>query len=214
MPGASIITAVLSAIRAWGFWPVLAECGGKALRWLLSDLWRVAAIACLIGWGVQTIRMDGLILRPLGITLINHPGWRPRALAAEANVDRLIAASKQAAAQAEANRIATEAASAAHARKADHEPPPAIAAQRTAADRYADDHRLFIPPLCGATGPATTPAPADPAPDRDRSSADAVVIPRAHFDQLRDNTLRLERIRLWGEGEVEAGRAAKVEEEK
>jgi len=210
------IAAIIAAIRAWGFWPVLAECGAKALRWLWANPWRAATVAALLLNFAQAVRIDGLYLRPhigpVGITLIDRPGWRPRALVAEANVARLIAASAQAAALAEANRIATEAKSAANARKADHETPPAVLAQRAAADLYADARRLRAQAACHPTGPAAAPAPADPAPDHNGPGADAVVIPRAHFDQLRDNTLRLERIRLWGEREIEAGRAAKVED--
>jgi len=210
------IAAFIAAIRAWGIWPVVTESIGKALRWLWANPWRISTMAALLLNFAQAVRIDGLYLRPhigpVGITLIDRPGWRPRALVAEASMVRMIAASAQAAALAEANRIATEAASAAHARKADREIPPIVMAQRAAADHYADGRRLHPAPAGHPTGPTATPDPADPAPDYNGPGADAVVIPRAHFDQLRDNTLRLERIRLWGEREIEAGRAAKVEQ--
>lgn len=120
------------------------------------------------------------------------------------------AAQTAAAAKAEAARIKTEAASAANARKADREETPPVAAQRAAADRYAVARRLRPEAPCRVSGSDATATQAVAAPDRDGPGPDAVVIPRAHFDQLRDNTLRLERIRQWGESEIAAGRAVKV----
>jgi hypothetical protein len=120
------------------------------------------------------------------------------------------AAQAAAATKAEAARIKTEAASAASARKADREEKPDVAGQRLAADRYATARRVQPAAPCRASGSAATIAQAVAAPTGDGPGPDAVVIPRAHFDQLRDNTLRLERVRQWGESEIEAGRAVKV----
>jgi hypothetical protein len=121
-------------------------------------------------------------------------------------------ASVEAALKAEADRIATEVKSATNARKADNVIPPSVTHQRAAADRYADAHRLRPEADCHLSGPTIAPPANGAAPDRDGPGLDAVVIPRAHFEQLRDNTLRLERVRQWGESEIEAGRAVKVED--
>lgn len=116
-------------------------------------------------------------------------------------------ASVEAALRAEADRIATEAKSATNARKADNVIPPSVTHQRASADRYADAHRLRPETYCRLSGQADAPPANGIAPDRDGPGPDAVVIPRADFDQLRDNTLRLERVRQWGESEIGAGRA-------
>lgn len=120
--------------------------------------------------------------------------------------------SVEAALKAEADRVATEVKSATNARKADNAIPPSVTLQRAAADRYADAHRLRPETDCRLSGQPDAPPANGTAPARDGPGPDAVVIPRAHFDQLRDNTLRLERVRQWGESEIEAGRAVKVED--
>lgn len=140
--------------------------------------------------------------------------WRTTA---RTQADATRAASAAAAIRAETARLETERRAAAHARKADHEEPPAVADLRHAADRYADAHRLRTPEAsnadCRVPSHANPPASDGPAPDRDGPRADAlaevVAIPRADFDQLRDNTLRLERVRIWGEGLIADGLAVR-----
>lgn len=146
--------------------------------------------------------------------------WRTTA---QTQADATRTAMAAAAIRAETARLETERRYAAHARKADHETPPAVVDLRNAADRYADAHQLQHQPKtdCRLPGGTAASAKAGPPSDRDRPGADAVAkseavetatvdtiaIPRAHFDQLRDNTLRLERVRIWGEGLIADGLA-------
>lgn len=142
----------------------------------------------------------------------NRNEWRD---VAQLQRKAVTAAEKAAAARAEAARIETENRYAEQARKADREEPAPVADQRAAADRYADAHAGVRAPVhCGPSGgPATTTANGA-APDRDGPSADAlagyVTIPRAKYDQFRDNTLRLERVRIWGDGLIADGLAVTV----
>jgi hypothetical protein len=180
---------------------------GIGIGRFFAKLWRgakahpdLAIVACLI------LLAAGLKLEIFVLTTERNQ-WRATA---EKQRGDYAAAQTAAATKAEAARIATEAASAANARKADYAEPQTVVDQRLAADRYAVAHRLRAQADCRLSGPTTqSPAPVA-APDRDGPGPDAVVIPRAHFDQLRDNSLRLERVRLWGQGEIEAGRAVKV----
>lgn len=153
--------------------------------------------------------------------------WRTTA---QTQADATRTAMAAAAIRAQTARLETERRYAAHARKADHEEPPAIADLRTSAHRYADAHRLRGKATadCGLPSSTATSAQNGPAPDRDRPGADAleetdpegdgaepdeemIVIPRTHFDQLTGNTLRLERVRIWGEGLIADGLAQKEE---
>lgn len=144
----------------------------------------------------------------------NRNEWRD---VAQLQRKAVTAAEKAAAARAEAARIETENRYAELARKADREEPVPVADQRAAADRYADAHASVRTPVhCGpSSGPATAAANGS-APDRDGPGTDAlagyVTIPRAKYDQLRDNTLRLERVRIWGEGLIADGLAVGIGE--
>ncbi|WDF73492.1 hypothetical protein [Novosphingobium sp. KACC 22771] len=169
-----------------------------ACSWLKAN-WRPIILIALVA---------GLWLRG-NLLGADRDKWRK---AAQDQQTAFTKASVEAALKAEADRIATEAKSATNARKADNVISPSVTHQRAAADRYADAHRLRPETDCRLSGQADTPPTNGAAPDRDGPGPDAVVIPRAHFDQLRDNTLRLERVRQWGESEIEAGRAVKVED--
>lgn len=175
---------------------VAAPIRANALPWLKAN-WRPIILIALVA---------GLWLRG-NLLGADRDKWRKVALDQQTAFNH---AAIEAAQKAEADRIATEAKSASNARKADNVIPPSVTHQRAAADRYADAHRLRPEADCRLSGPAGAPPANGAAPDRDGPGPDAVVIPRADFEQLRDNTLRLERVRLWGESEIEAGRAMKV----
>lgn len=139
--------------------------------------------------------------------------WRNNA---KTQAEATSAASATAAQRAEAARLETERRYAAHARKADHEEQPALADLRASAARYADAHRLRTESACGLPGSPATSAEASPAPDRDRPGADplaqygmaeTVAVPLSRYNELVDNTLRLERVRVWGEGLIADGLA-------
>lgn len=129
------------------------------------------------------------------------------------------AAEQAATAKAEAARIATENRYAELARKADREEPAPVADQRAAADRYADAHAGVRAPVhCGPSGGPTTAATNGTALDRDGPGTDAlagyVTIPREKYDQFRDNTLRLDRVRIWGESLIADGLAIRAGDER
>lgn len=119
------------------------------------------------------------------------------------------AAQEKATEAAHVARRATEAQYRQLAERADHAEDD-LAAARAAAARYADAHRLPVGPG-GAAGraPGSTGAAgeADAAGLGDGSGADAVVIERRAFDQFVSNTLRLERVRRWGQSLINAGLA-------
>lgn len=55
--------------------------------WLLGDAWRLVALGALVAVGVQELRIEGVKIAPKAgpfhFTLIDLPGWKPRAVAAE-----------------------------------------------------------------------------------------------------------------------------------
>lgn len=145
--------------------------------------------------------------------------WRNTA---NAQVEAVRNASAAAAIQAEAARVETERRSAAHARKADHEETPAIDDLRNAADRFAAANRLRPQTNRSVSGNATAPATNSPAANSDRpgdnslargTDGDVVLVPRQRYDEFVDNTLRLKRVRNWGEGLIVDGLAVKEGEE-
>jgi len=145
----------------------------------------------------------------------NRDEWRN---VAQLQRNAFTAAEKAAVARAEAFRIEIENRYATLARKADREEPAPVADQRAAADRYGDAHAGVRAPVhCGPSGGPAATAANGAAPDRDGPGADAlagyVTIPRVKYDQFRDNTLRLERVRIWGAGLIANGLAIMVSEE-
>lgn len=141
--------------------------------------------------------------------------WRNTA---NGQVEAVRNASAAAAVQAEAARLETERRSAAHARKADHEETPAIDDLRNAADRFAAANRLRPQTNRSVPGSATAPATNSPATNSDRpgdnplegrTDGEAVLVPRQRYDEFVDNTLRLKRVRNWGEGLITDGLAVK-----
>lgn len=113
-----------------------------------------------------------------------------------------VAAEAAASAKAIAAKIRTENQSAELARKADHAE-TIVDDLRAAADRLAT-RRVRPAATCGAPSGAASPAPAGPSPDRDGLGADAVVLTRPEYDELVSNSLRLERVRRWGESLIAA----------
>lgn len=77
---------------------------------------------------------------------------------------------------------------------------------RTAADRFADANSVRR--VCGGRTrqPGTTPEDR-PAPDRDGPGTDAVLLTRPEYDEFVSNTLRLERVRQWGQSLIDEGLA-------
>lgn len=124
-----------------------------------------------------------------------------------------VAAQASAAASARAARLAVEQTSRTIAERADHED---FSTERAAVARFADARRVPVhaSPVGSPTGDARAAGQADTAPGGDRSGADAVVLGRGEFDQLVGNTLRLERVRRWGQELITADLAAPADQQK
>jgi hypothetical protein len=90
-----------------------------------------------------------------------------------------------------------------------------IARYRALADRYARANRLRKPgtgAAAGAAGGADRAGAGAAAQGAERSGDDAaVVVERADFDALVENTIRLKRAHDWGEALVAEGLAARPE---
>lgn len=158
--------------------PVLAIPAVLRSRWLHYAVLAIA-LALTFAWG--------------------KAGWRSAdswQLAHKAQKAAYVAAEQAAAAKAIAARLRTETQYAELARKADHAEIPDL---RAAAAAFADSRRVRTAVACGASSGPAAPTPAGPAPDRDGPGSDGVVLTRPEYDDLVSNSIRLERVRRWGE---------------
>lgn len=143
-----------------------------------------------------------LLLIALALTYSwGSAGWRTadayktaHRLQKEAYVSAQAAARDKALAQ----TIRTENRYAELARKADHAENQ-LDTLRDAAARFAASRIVRTEAAGRAPGGPAAPAQTDPSPDRDGPGADAVVLTRPEYDQFVRNSLRLERVRRWGE---------------
>lgn len=137
-------------------------------------------------------------------------GWRSSAsyeLALDMQKQAMVAAQAAAQARAITAKIAAENESAELARKADNAEDQ-IAGLRAAAEHFRDARSVrWTKEVGGSCVPASAPSPVGPAPDRDGPGEDAVVLTRPEYQDLVDNSLRLEQVRLWGESLIVAKRA-------
>lgn len=126
-----------------------------------------------------------------------------------------------AALRAETARLQTQRRYAAHARKADYEEPRSVSDLRAGADQYAVAHRLRTQADCRLPRNSDSAAQDSPAPDRDGPGpdplerygvADTIAIPRRRYDELVENTLRLAKVRIWGDGLIKDGLAVPSED--
>lgn len=87
--------------------------------------------------------------------------------------------------------------------------------RRAAANRYAAANRVRKQGPAASTGAASAASGAgegSAAENADRSRPDSdVAIPRADFDALVENTIRLKQVHAWGEDLIAAGLATKAE---
>lgn len=160
-------------------------------------------IALLIAFAVQTWRLSGV---KDDLTAANT-GWAKEQVARRADQDAYRAAQAEAQRLAEEAKAKTEAKFADLARKADNAENE-TAGLRAAAGRFAAARSLSGACKPAAAGGASGQAPAvpegGPAPYRDGPGADAVVLTRPEYDQLVENSLRLDRVRQWGESLIKA----------
>ena len=151
-----------------------------------------------------------LLALALALTLAwGKAGWRnAKSYETALTMQQAAMEAAQAAAQARAMaaKISAENESAELARKADNAEDQ-VSDLRAAAVRFADARGVRTEaPRC-EPGAAPSPAPIDPAPDRDGPGADAVVLTKPEYDAFVANSLRLEQVRLWGESLIRADRA-------
>ncbi len=170
---------------------------------LASKVYAGLAVASLTFAAVQTVRIEGLRLWPLSIE-----GYAAANARLAGDIERIKDAQDEALAKAVAARNAAENQSAELARKADQDD-KTIDDLRAGAARFAAARAYRLRPEA-AGGPASgaaAPAESGPAPDRDGPGADAVVLTRPEYDELVSNSLRLERVRQWGESLITRGLA-------
>lgn len=141
-------------------------------------------------------------------------GWRSAdsyELAFKTQKTAMEAAQSAALARAQAANIRAEIETADLARKADYAENEVVDL-RAAADRFRDARSLWAQaPRCAPGGPASA-APAGPAPDRDGPGDDAVVLTKPEYEQFVSNSVRLEKVRLWGESLILTKRAVTADD--
>lgn len=171
----------------------------------MGDLNPFSALAAKIYGGLAVV----LILACAGLWMrgnyyaADRDAWKSAASAQKSAVAATQAAAK---AKAIAASIATENRYAELARRADNAE-ATVADLRTAADRFAAARGLCSSISGDASGRAGGSSENGPSPYRDGPGADAVVLTRPEFDDFVSNSLRLERVRQWGQSLILDGLA-------
>lgn len=163
-----------------------------------AKVYATLLVAALVWGAIQTVRIEGLWF---------VDGFKQAVADRDDKLAKIVTAQAVAVQKAEAARVATHNAYLAVARSADNEP-ATIERLRSAADRFADARRLRPQALCRPAGGANAPGQDDPAPNRDGPGVDAVVLTRPEYDDFVSNSLRLERVRQWGDALINQGLAA------
>lgn len=153
----------------------------------------------------------GLALALAASVIWGQAGWRTAEsykLAHRLQKEAYQSAQAAARNKALAQRIRTENRYAELSRQADYAENQ-VADLRAAADRFG---RLRAQAARGAPGRSLATAPGYPAQDRDRPGENAlaepgVLLTKPEYDELVANTLRLERVRRWGETLIQGGLA-------
>lgn len=193
MPAA--ILAKLIGLPKWGQWLIIGS-----LLFLVGTSSGAAII--------QTIRIDGFLW---------IDGLADKLADRDKTIAEMIAA--QATAKAEQERVndENEQRQAELARRADNAELEAgelrrkVDGLRAASDRFANARGMRG--LCeGAPGRSGAPAQGDPADDRDGPGADLVVLTRPEYEEAVANSIRLERVRQWGQSLITEGLAIPVAE--
>lgn len=198
-----MIPGVGIGLKLLGIFGWLKKLAAGAKKFAVERPREALIIVLLIMVAVQTWRLSGV---KDDLTAANE-GWAKEQVARRADRDAYTAAQAEAKRLAEEAKARTEAQYADLARRADNAENE-TAGLRAASGRFAAARRLSGPCQFAASGSASGQAPAapegGPAPDRDRPGADAVVLTRPEYDQLVENSIRLERVRLWGESLIKA----------
>lgn len=211
------LSMLLGAWHAWKGWTGLGTCLARIVAAVSTNLWRAGCAVAVACAAVQQVRIEGLVLRPhvgsWSVTLIDRPGWRPRALAAEQALAQVEADQPKAAAAQIAVNHQPAALSAAIAKASDDDAKTYYAAGRAAGAAYAAAHGLRAACADGGTGDADLPGADRAAPLDDRSGSDAldVTVSRADYDRFVVNSLRLAKVHQDAESLIAAGVAEPAE---
>lgn len=162
--------------------------------------WRVGFIASAIlaallfvGFATQTIRIEGFNVWP-----IKHEGFKAANERMRHDLDEIEKSTKEADRKAREAKAAAEAEYKRKAELTDAKHQSELAEARRRASAYADRNRVPAPPSGRPSSGASPSADCNGAPCPDRSGADSgVVVTRADFDVMVDNTLRLKAAREW-----------------
>lgn len=168
---------------------------GNLFSALAAKIYAGVAVAALTFAAVQTVRIEGFLF---------IEGYKEEVSRLQGEIASILAAQTVAAEKAETQRVATENKTAELARRADYAERE-LDTMRDAADRFRRTRsvRTFAGASCGPAAAAPLGAPED----SDGQGADGVVLTRNEWEQYVATTLRLERVRRWGESLVQAGLA-------
>ena len=181
-----------------GIWKRLIEALGAVFSFARRFPWQAAVIAlcALLAW--QTHGKG------------NALDERDAAIAGR-KADRLAYIDAQGVAEAKAIAvlIATETRYKDIAHAADIRASQTLADARTAAERYADSHRVRGQAACRPPGGTIAPGLPDPAPDDNGpgAAADMVAVSREDFDKLTTAAVRAAVNHEWGEALIRDGLA-------
>ena len=174
------------ALRLLGLTKWLKEAAGRVFTIARAYPWQAAVLALLValawqwhGKGVEHRKY----LAERAARAVDRQAYEQ---ASAANLAAQIAQNK-----------AWEAKITTAAKEADHEYAKGLADGRTRAAAYAVSHGVRWQ---SADRSSAAPAPGEGpvAPDRNGPGEGAVMVSRADFDTLTDNTLRLQAVHVWG----------------
>ena len=176
-----------------GFGKMLRDWAGIALRWALTPLWHMLAVAlaAALAWGWIEHHSVAKWKRALHSTEVSYASAQAEAKAAQDKLNLAISA-----------RYSTI------AKESYHEHQIALAGAHSAVSAYAATHRV---PAChggapGGTKPAAVPDSSGLAAGTSGETG-MVAVTSADLDQLAGNTVRAESCRAWGQSLIDAGLA-------
>ncbi len=164
-------------------------------RWIAPYLIPILIAIALLGWALAAtfkVQIEGLRLWPLHVV-----GWREENKGLRLDLDAIKAAQVTAAAKAVAAKFAEEERHRIDAERTDDAFKNQIDHFRSLADRYASANR--VRPQAPRRAPSGTAAPTkdNSAEGANRPSATAVVLDRADFDVMVENSVRLKAAVEW-----------------
>lgn len=164
-------------------------------RWITPYLFPILIAVALLGWALAItfkVQIEGLRLWPIHVV-----GWREENNNLRLDLDAIKAAQVTAAAKALAAKAAEEARSRADAERTDDAFKNEIDHYRSLASRYASANRVRPQAPRSASSGAATPSTDHSAEGTNGPSNTAVVLDRADFDIMVENSVRLKAAVEW-----------------